>query len=200
MSVTQRSVASTARRAQIIEATIAVVADEGFARASFGRIAERAGLSSTRLISYHFAGKDELVGAVVAHVIGAIGTYVGERVRRETTPSGRLRAYITSTVEFADEHRAEMRALLQVVLSGAWDGTPSGPPVTGHLEEMLLAGQRAGEMRPFDVRVMAATVQRAVEGVPFQLQSEPDLDCAAYAVELVDLFDRATAVRTGDEP
>ncbi len=194
MSVTQRSVASTARRAQILEATIAVIAEEGFARASFSRIGERAGLSSTRLISYHFTGKDELVGALVEHVIGAIGSYVGERVAREATPSGRLRAYISSTVEFADTHRAQMRALLQVVLSGAWDGTPDEGPVTSHLEEMLLAGQRAGEMRPFDVRVMAATVQRAVEGVPFQLQSEPDLDCAAYAVELVDLFDRATRV------
>jgi hypothetical protein len=36
---------------------IAVVAEEGFARATFARIRERAGLSSTRLISYHFAGK-----------------------------------------------------------------------------------------------------------------------------------------------
>lgn len=196
MPVTERSVASAARRAQILDATIAVVADEGFARASFGRIAERAGLSSTRLISYHFAGKDELVGALVEHVVGEIGWYVGQRVAREASPSGRLRAYITSTVEFADEHRDQMAALLRVVLSGAWDpsGPSAGASASGHVEEMLRAGQEAGEMRPFDVSVVAATVQRAVEGVPFRLQSEPDLDCAAYAAELVELFDRATRV------
>lgn len=192
MSVKSRSFISTTRRAQILDATIEVIADEGFARASFGRIAERAGLSSTRLISYHFAGKDELVGAVVEHVVREIGEFVGARVLAESTASGRLRAYVEAVVTFADEHRAEMRALLQVVMSGAWSDGTAGPSDTSHLEKILLAGQREGEMRAFDVRVVASTVQRAVEGVPFQLMSEPDLDCAAYAAELVDLFDRAT--------
>jgi AcrR family transcriptional regulator len=68
MQVTTRSAAATARRSQILEATIDVVAEEGFAKASFARICERAGLSSTRLISYHFAGKAELVSALVEHV------------------------------------------------------------------------------------------------------------------------------------
>ncbi|CUR57284.1 hypothetical protein NOCA1120472 [metagenome] len=54
-----------------------MVAEEGFARATFARIAERGGLSSTRLISYHFAGKDELVAAVVEHVVaGSVRTSV----------------------------------------------------------------------------------------------------------------------------
>jgi hypothetical protein len=47
-------------------------------------------------------------------------------------------------------------------------------------------------MRDFDTHVMASTVQRAVEAVPFQLQADPGLDCTAYAAELVELFDRAT--------
>lgn len=192
MSVNQRSVTSTARRAQILEATIAVIAEDGFAKASFGRIAERAGLSSTRLISYHFAGKHDLVGAVVEHVVTAIGTAVGAQVRRADTSAGRLRAYIEGVVAFSDEHRDQMRALLQIVMSGAWHHGATGPSETGHLEEILLAGQRDGELRDFDVRVMATTVQRAVEALPFLLQAEPDLDCGAYAAELVDLFDRAT--------
>src|SRR5687768_12945642 len=72
MQVTARSTAAAARRAQILEATIAVIAEEGFAKASFARIRERAGLSSTRLISYHFAGKAELVAALVEHVVAGI--------------------------------------------------------------------------------------------------------------------------------
>jgi len=192
MPVKERSLISTTRRAQILDATIEVIADEGYAKASFGRIAERAGLSSTRLISYHFAGKDDLVCAVVEHVVREIGGFVGARVMAETTAAGRLRAYIEGVVTFADEHRRPMRALLQVVLSGAWNDGTAGPSDTSHLEEILLSGQRAGEFRNFDVRVMAATVQRAVEGVPFQLMSEPDLNCGAYAAALVDLFARAT--------
>ena len=47
-------------------------------------------------------------------------------------------------------------------------------------------------MREFDTHVMAGTIQRAVEAVPFQLEADADLDCTAYAAELVELFDRAT--------
>jgi hypothetical protein len=59
--IRDRSLTATARRAQIIAATIETIAELGYGQASFGRIAERAGLSSTRLISYHFADKQELL-------------------------------------------------------------------------------------------------------------------------------------------
>lgn len=191
MQVT-RSVTSEARRAQILDATIAVVAEEGFARATFARIAERGGLSSTRLISYHFAGKDELVSALVDHVVAGIGAHVGERVRAATTARAQLAAYAEGVVTYADAHRAPMAALLQVAMAGAGGSAMQEPSDLGHLERILRDGQEAGEMRAFDVGVMATTVQRAVEVVPFRLQAEPDLDCAAYAAELVELFDRAT--------
>ncbi|MFC7725327.1 TetR/AcrR family transcriptional regulator [Nocardioides sp. GCM10028917] len=192
MQVTARSTAATARRAQILEATIEVIAEEGFARASFARIRERAGLSSTRLISYHFAGKAELVAALVEHVVAGIGEHVGARVMAAETPGERLRAYIEGVVGYADAHRAPMSALLQVVVSGAWgDGRPA-PSDVSHLERILAGGQRTGEMRAFDTHVMASTIQRAVEAVPFQLEADADLDCTAYAAELVELFDRAT--------
>jgi AcrR family transcriptional regulator len=192
MQVTPRSAAATARRAQVLEATIDVVAEEGFAKASFARICERAGLSSTRLISYHFAGKAELVAALVEHVVAGIGEHVGALVMAAETPGGRLRAYIEGVVGYADTHRAPMSALLQVVMSGAWgDGRPA-PSDVSHLERILADGQRSGAMREFDTHVMAGTIQRAVEAVPFQLEADADLDCTAYAAELVELFDRAT--------
>lgn len=192
MQVTQRSLVSSARRAQILDATIEVIAAEGFASASFKRIAEHAGLSSTRLISYHFAGKDELVAALVERVVAGIGAHVGAKVMAEETARGRLAAYIEGVVEYADAHRAPMSALLQVVMAGAGGATTQEPSDLSHLERILQDGQAQGEMRAFDVTVMATTVQRAVETVPFQLQADPDLDCAAYARELVELFDRAT--------
>lgn len=192
MQVTERSATSTARRAQILDATIELIAEEGFAKASFARIAERARLSSTRLISYHFAGKDELVSALVEHVVAGIGEHVGALVMAAESPRGRLRAYIEGVVGYADSHRAPMAALLQVVMSGAGGETTRDPSDFSHLERILQSGQEAGEMRDFDLRVMATTIQRSVEVVPFQLQADPGLDCAAYAAELVELFDRAT--------
>ena len=192
MQVTERSAAATARRAQVLEATIDVVAEEGFAKASFARICERAGLSSTRLISYHFAGKAELVAALVEHVVAGIGEHVGALVMAAETPGDRLRAYIGGVVGYADTHRAPMSALMQVVMAGAGGESTSEPSDLGHLERILADGQAQGEMRDFDTRVMATTIQRAVETVVFQLHADPDLDCTTYAAELVELFDRAT--------
>ena len=60
----QRSFVEAARRAQIVEAAIATIAEEGYARASFVRIAKRAAISPG-LISYHFTAKDELITEVL---------------------------------------------------------------------------------------------------------------------------------------
>ncbi|MEO7351880.1 MAG: TetR family transcriptional regulator, partial [Marmoricola sp.] len=151
------SAAKRARRTQIIAATIEVIAAEGFAQASFARIAERAGLSSTRLISYHFANKDELVGAVVRHVLASISAYVGARIDAAEAAEGSgnataiLSAYIEANVAFIDEDRAQMQALLQIVLSSG--GLPGGneKPTETPLAGLLRHGQSTGEFRTFDV-------------------------------------------------
>jgi AcrR family transcriptional regulator len=194
VSVTRvRSVTAEARRRQIVEATIAVIAEEGFRQASFARIAERAGLSSTRLISYHFTNKEELVWALVTTVVQAIGEDVGRRVRAETTSAGQLRAYIRGVVDHTARHRGAMQALLRVVLAGALPAD-TGVDLTAPaaLEGILRTGQAAGEFRDFDPAVVALAVQRAVEALPFLLEADPDLDCDAFADELVTLFDLGT--------
>jgi AcrR family transcriptional regulator len=177
-----------------VAATIEVIAEDGYRSASFAGIAERAGLSSTRLISYHFAGKADLIAAVVDDVVAAIGRCVGERVAAEATAAGQLRAYVEGVVSFTATHRAQMRALLQILLSGALPAGSAGTDVAvpSHLEALLRRGQAAGEFRDFDPRVMALAVQRSVESLPFALESDPDLDCAAFARELVTLFELAT--------
>jgi hypothetical protein len=40
--------------------------------------------------------------------------------------------------------------------------------------------------------VLASTIQRSPDGLPFLLQTEPTLDLPTYAAELVTLFDQAT--------
>ena len=39
---------------------------------------------------------------------------------------------------------------------------------------------------------MAAVIQRAIDGVPFLLETHPGLDLGAYAAELVTTFELAT--------
>ena len=201
MSVTDaRSITSVARRSQIVNAAIEVIAEVGYPRTSFARIAEHAGLSSTRLISYHFADKRDLNQAIVEDVMTAIGAAVGERVGAEQSASGMLRAYIEGVVEFVAANRSRMKALMELLLNGAMAYGPSeDAAVVSHIEQILRLGQQRGEFRAFDPRIIAATVQRSLDGLPFLLDSMPDLDPKAYAQELVTLFELGTHRRPDDE-
>ena len=185
-------------RRQIIDATINVIAEQGYDRTSFVRIAERAGISSTRLISYHFAGKADLMNAVAAEVIGRIGGWTGREVRAQSGAAAQLRTYIEATVQFIANNRAAMKALTEILLAGALDYSAADDAEAGApLEELLRRGQTTGEFRPFDPRVMAAAIQRCVDGLPFLLEREPQLDCSSYARELVTLFELGTRSGTG---
>ena len=188
-----RSFIEQSRRAQIVEAAISTIAEVGYSKASFARIAERAGLSSTGLISYHFANRAELIAEVVDRVFGLISRYVGERMANQPDPPTALRTYLKANVGFVAEHRAAMAALTEIFLHG---GVAYGPAeeqaVTSPLEQILRAGQASGVFRAFDPTIMAALVQRAVDGFPLLLASRPDLDPAAYAAEVTTAFDLAT--------
>jgi AcrR family transcriptional regulator len=189
----RRTFTETARRAQIVEAAIATIAEAGYRNASYARIAKRAGLSSTGLISYHFGTRDELIQQVVREVVGAIGAHMAERLTAVRSATAALRTYIEGNVEFIGTHREEMRALLEIFVNGAFDyGPDADRAVISPIEEILREGQRASEFRPFDAKVMATLVQRAVDGLPFLLAAEPDLDVQAYGAEVATVFELAT--------
>jgi AcrR family transcriptional regulator len=71
LSGTPESFIQRARRAQVVASAIAVMADVGYPKASFTRIAAHAGISPG-LITYHFKTKDALVGAVVSEIVEAM--------------------------------------------------------------------------------------------------------------------------------
>jgi AcrR family transcriptional regulator len=193
MPVRERSFTAQQRRAQIVQAAIETIAELGYGQASFARIAQRAGLSSTRLISYHFAGRKELIEQVVVELYREIGDFMAERVRGQPSAAGALRAYIEGYVDFVAHHRLQMKALLSIFLSGGLDYDPAEdePVVLSPVERILQDGQHAGEFRDFDVRVVSTSVQRSLDGIPMMLESHPDLDLDSCARELVTLFDLA---------
>ncbi|MEV0381117.1 TetR/AcrR family transcriptional regulator [Nonomuraea sp. NPDC050643] len=190
---------ATARRAQIVAATIDTLAELGYGQTTFARIAERAGLSSTRLISYHFAGKAELMSTVVSEIYGTMGRFMGERMAGRADARSLLRVYITALVEFIAGHQPQMQALMSIFLNhhdpddgGRSYDAGDDRDAIGHVEAILRQGQADGEFRDFDTFVMAATIQRSLDGLPFLLQTRPGLDLDRYARELVTTFDLAT--------
>ena len=67
------------RRAQLIEVTVELVADKGYAGVSLSGIAERAGITKPAVL-YHFSSKAEIVNAAYEHVLSALTTQVATAV------------------------------------------------------------------------------------------------------------------------
>ncbi|HEY3750339.1 MAG TPA: TetR family transcriptional regulator [Pseudonocardiaceae bacterium] len=185
----EHSFTATARRAQIVAAAIETIAELGYHKASFARIAERAGLSSTRLISYHFAGKDDLIEQATVSVFVEIERFLTDRMAAESTPTGTLRAYICANIEFIAEHPTEMDALASILLHGQAATSHDETRSLDALRGILLAGQESGEFRDFDTAVMALAIRRSIESYPYLAAH---LDAAGYAREVATLFDQAT--------
>ncbi len=192
-----RSFIEAARRAQIVACAIDTIATLGYAQASLAQIAKRAGISKG-VISYHFAGKQELIRQIVAEVFTAGAAFMRPRVEAEPTAAGMLRAYIESNLAFMRTHRQHIAAVREIWFNfRTKDGrscldTATLESAVGPLEQVLRWGQENGEFREFSTRVMAVAIRNAIDGVPPQMAASPDLDLDAYARELVILFDRAT--------
>jgi AcrR family transcriptional regulator len=194
-----------ARRTQIVDATVATVAEIGYSKTSFARIVERAGLSSTRLISYHFAGKADLMQATLGSIIDTMDSYLGSRTPQQVDRAGLLRTYIESEVAFLRAYPQHVRALIEI---GTHARSDLDTPILGmlwhdlrfgRLERQLHQGQQEGVFGDFDTAVMAMTIRQALDGVSLRLTESPELDVEAYGRELAGLFDRATRT-TRKEP
>ncbi|MCO1656241.1 TetR/AcrR family transcriptional regulator [Pseudonocardia humida] len=193
-----RTVTGAARRAQIVAAAIETIAELGLGGATFARIAERAGLSSTRMISYHFAGRDDLVTAVFTEIYSVAGGFIEPFVLGATSPARQLRGVIEGNMRFYAEHRAHVLAAHEI-----WhnhrraDGRLHYGMDAFELELVMLseiarAGWASGEFRRFDPRILHTSLRHTFNGVAGLLSTDPELDLDACTRELVALFEGAT--------
>ncbi|MEV4434376.1 TetR/AcrR family transcriptional regulator [Streptomyces sp. NPDC049585] len=189
----ERTFTEAARRAQIVGAAIEVIADLGYGKATFARIAERAGLSSTGMISYHFKGKDDLMREVVAEVLRVVGAYMVPRIEAESTARGRLRAHIEANIAALAEYPKHLPAVVEVLTNTRMPDFDASMDAFLHdIADRLRAAQAAGEFGEFDPWVMALAIRSAIDAVVSRAATDPGLDLALIGRELADLFDRAT--------
>jgi AcrR family transcriptional regulator len=161
-------------------------------------IAKRAGVSKS-VISYYFAGKDDLIDQVVTRVYTACAMYMLPKIQATHSAAGALRAFITSNVEFIGANRKEVQAVIEIISSARTaDGRPRFD-VRGleqslrDLEEQILRrGQRHGEFRDFSTSVMAVAIRMSIDALGSRLLAYPDLDVQEYGEELAVLFEHAT--------
>lgn len=193
----ERTFTEKARRAQIIQCAIDTIADVGYVRASLAEIAKRAGISKG-VISYHFAGKDELIERVVDHVYHRGAEQIIPLLQRQPTVAATLRTYITGNIEFIRNHQREVAVLTDIFANYRRAdgqlryGMHTDEPLLAPLRELFEAGQRSGEFRQFPPAAMARVLRTAIDLTAPQILAFPDFDPDAYARELVTLFDLAT--------
>ena len=176
-----------ARRAQLVDVTIELVADRGYAAASLGRIAESAGITKAGVL-YHFPSRQALVEAAYQHVLAAVVATVGTAVGA-AGPADGVSAYVRSMVGHLRERPRHVRMLIEAMTSVA--------PLTDSKARWsavadLLAAARAarGLTEPVDLRSAALLIGGGIDAIVAESLADPAYDAAAAAALLVDVVER----------
>lgn len=184
------------RRDQLVDCAIDAIVELGFQGASVAEVARRAGVSKG-VVTYHFAAKDDLIFAVVAHVFDSITQSLEARLNG-TTPQRFVADYINAWVDYYRSYTPYMLAVAEIWTSFRDESGRQHfgrDAVAGELaivEQVLELAQAQGHMGAFNARVMAITMKGALDALLGQLAADPELDLEAYGAELVALFTRAT--------
>ena len=181
----------------IRSAAIAEFSEHGLRGASTLGIAERAGISKTKL-HYYISSKEELYQEALDHIT-TIWAELFEGIALDKGPQAFLTDYITRKVQFSLTHPAEVRMFTSEVMRGApmlrqnWAGSRAA---TLRAAERISAWADQGLIRRIDplllqFNIWAMTEAYAVLGteVRFMLAVDDDkpLDRAAITAEISTL-------------
>src|ERR1700761_5042327 len=97
------------RRDQLVDCAIDALAELGFQGTSVAEVAKRAGVSKG-VVTYHFAAKDDLIFAVVAHIFDSLTEALETRLRG-TSPETFVADYINAWVDY---YRTQTRYVLAI--------------------------------------------------------------------------------------
>ncbi|GIJ78382.1 DNA-binding transcriptional regulator, AcrR family [Micromonospora phaseoli] len=176
-----------ARRAQLIEVTIELVAAKGYAGASLAAIAERAGITKAAVL-YHFPTKAAVVRAAHEHALSALVGEVATAVEAAGPEDGPA-AYIRSMVGHLRKHPRHTRMIIEAMTHDEGDHDPAARwrPLA---ELITVAGHARGASADGDARTTAIIIGGAIDAIVSEQLHDPDYDTAAAADLLVELLGR----------
>ena len=181
------------RRKQIIDAALQTIAVQGYSQTTFAKIAEQLGITKG-LITYHFNGKQDLIGSVIYTIINNQAAYIKTCVNQRETATDKLRTYIEASLEYIERNRPHFVALVDLWGSftsadqkHAFSQTFYGPCIS-QLQAIIQTGQENGEFSQFDAKTMTHVLQGAIDGVMLQWVFDPNVfalaDCTHAIVEI----------------
>jgi AcrR family transcriptional regulator len=194
-----------ARRRQIVDAAIDVIAEVGWAQTSIRKVADRVGVAMSA-VQYHFGTKEGLVEAIVEETIRSAVSAVGPAVSAEITATGRLAAYIRAGVAFYNDHRRLLAAVTHIENEfrpgsrAATDESKIDPALHDGVEVLdptsfLVEGRKSGEFGEFAIPAAAIALRAAVHATVENILRDPQFDAVGYGEDLIALFNRAVGVK-----
>lgn len=176
-----------ARRKQLIDITIELVAEHGYAGTSLARIAEGAGITKAAVL-YHFPSKEAVVTAARDQVLGALTGQVGAAVEAAGA-EGAPGAYVRSTIGYVRDHPRHTRVIIEAI-GGAGD-RPDPAARWRPLAGLLRAAREArGLSGAADLRTVAIATGGAIDAVITEHLADPEYDTAAAADCLAGALER----------
>lgn len=180
-----------ARRAQLIDATIDLVARHGYAGTSLARIAEAARISKATVL-YHFPSKDAVIRAAYDSVIEGLTTEVGAAVGPGTGADA-LEAYVRSLVGHLHERPERARVLAEAIRADEEvTDTPGARARWQTVAALVGAAKESGDYRgDVDPRVTAIAINGAIDAIVAERMADPTFDTPAAAEYLIGMLRRA---------
>lgn len=194
----RRSFIEQARQAQIIAATIDVLAEHGSANASFVRIAKQAGLSSPGLISYHFENKNDLLRQTVASISAERMANVVAATENAATATEQLRTTLEADLAYMGSRPRLFAAIVEAFYTLR---NPAGQieqlgveqqDLLVHVVDILKRGQQSGEFGEFDADNLGLVIHGALTQFLGQQFRRPDFDLERFTRTLVTFAVQAT--------
>lgn len=174
-----RKLSREARREQLIEATIAVLAVRGYARATLTEVADTAGLSHG-LVNFHFTSKDSLFSETLAYLSEEYTqNWQRELAKAGPHPAARLDAFLRA--DFLPEICTPQRLAAWCAFWGEAQSRPLYQEKCGSknadyiekLEQICAALIAEGDYRGKPDRI-ARAIRVASEGIWIDLVTQPD--------------------------
>lgn len=185
--MSRQRLSAEARREQLEQAAVVVIADGGYAAANAEAIARTAG-TSKGLLWHYYTDIDDLLVHAARRALRVLEAAVAADLDITAALPELLRAAIRRAATLPATHGRELRAIRHLVdnLRGP-DGLPllrdsDSEPLLQRQADLLRRGQREGHLRAdLDPYLLAVTYQGLVDTMLDHLSQHPDIDSDRYA-------------------
>jgi len=182
---------------KIIEAVVALLADQGYAATTIGAVSVQLKISKG-VVHYHFPSKEILLQETVAYIYQQARDYMQRQVWRTDDAWRRIETFIVLSCHYYAEHGQLIRALQEIRAN--FRPMHARSLVLTFLEKELtdlqgvvMTGQANDMFYSFDPHIGALTLRMALNGAAGKIieADNPQAESIRYATELSEMFRRA---------